>query len=227
MTDWSDRSRPLPRLHLVTDDLVLAGAGFLASAEALLRAGGPGVALHLRGPTTDGRRLFEMAAPLRDAAGASGSLLLVNDRIDVALAARADGVQLGARSLSPRQARPLLGPGARIGVSIRGAGEPVAAGAGVRRLEDSAGADFIVVGTLYESSSHPGRPGTGPGGLTAIAGKGLPVIGIGGITAERVASVLGAGAHGVAVISAIWEAARPLDELSRFLKALEERNGSD
>ncbi|MDT8342467.1 MAG: thiamine phosphate synthase, partial [Longimicrobiales bacterium] len=91
----------VPPLHLVTDDAVLARPGFRGAAEAALEAGGARVALHLRGPGTNGGPLYRLAVALVPAARAAGALLLVNDRVDVAACAGADGVQLGRRSLPP------------------------------------------------------------------------------------------------------------------------------
>ena len=212
MTAWTDAERALPRLHLVTDDRVLAGAGFVATARALLSAGGKRVAFHLRGPATAGGRLYELASSLRDAARASGSLLLVNDRVDVALASGADGVQLGLHGLVPADARLLLGAGAFIGASVH-------AGAEAREAFGE-GVDFVLAGTLYESLSHPGRPPTGLAWLARIGSAAGRVIGIGGITPPRVAPVLESGAYGVAVLSAVWMAPRPADSLNLFMKAL-------
>jgi thiamine-phosphate pyrophosphorylase len=211
VTAWPDTERALPRLHLVTDDRVLAEEGFVPTARALLSAGGSGVAFHLRGPATAGGRLYELASSLTDAARASGSLLIVNDRVDVALASGADGVQLGRHGLALASARLLLGAGALIGASVHADTEA--------REAFGERADFVLAGTLYESRSHPGRPPTGLAWLARIGASGR-VIGIGGITPARVAPVLESGAYGVAVLSAVWRAPRPADALRLFMKAL-------
>ena len=208
--------RTLPRLHLVTDERIVRGAAFLRTSEALLHAGGERVALHLRAPGLPGRELFELAADLSEAARSAGASLLVNDRVDVALAVGADGVQLGSRGLSLADARLLLGSGPWLGVSVHSAAEGRAA---LQR-----GADFVVAGTLFASASHPGRAGQGVEWLHSITGGGGRVIGIGGITLERVAAVAQA-AHGIAVIRAVWHAARPVDALRHFMDALHERDG--
>ncbi|HUH12715.1 MAG TPA: thiamine phosphate synthase, partial [Longimicrobiales bacterium] len=91
---------PLPRLHLVTNDAVLAARAFPERARAVLARLGARVALHLRGHRAAGRTLFDLAASLAGAARESGALLFVNDRLDIALAAGAAGAQLGRRSLS-------------------------------------------------------------------------------------------------------------------------------
>jgi thiamine-phosphate diphosphorylase len=212
------RSRLLPRLHLVTDDRVARGVDFFATAGELLEAGGERVALHLRAPGAGGRWLFETASALRPLARRTGSLLIVNDRVDVALACGADGVQLGRRSLSVEDARPLMGGDLRIGASVHTAAEAEEA--------LGQGADFVLAGTLYASVSHPGRSGTGPGWIGRIEGGGGRVIGIGGVTVNRVGELLTVGAHGAAVVSGVWNAERPRDALLRYLEALYDRKGN-
>src|SRR5690606_27223636 len=108
----------LPRLHLVTDDVVLADRAFPELLERVLDGCGAVAALHLRGHHTAAARLTSIGDAAAAAALRHGAWLLVNDRIDVARAVRANGVMLGARSLGPADARALLGAGARIGASV-------------------------------------------------------------------------------------------------------------
>jgi thiamine-phosphate pyrophosphorylase len=188
----------LPALHVITDDAVLARPGFIDTARALLGLAGPDVALHVRGPGTAARALLARTAALVPEARRAGALLLVNDRIDVALAADADGVQLGERSLGVRDARRLVG-GRWIGRSVHDAA------AAVRAVAD--GTDFLVLGTIYATPSHVGRPGAGPDAVRAVVARvHRPVLAIGGITPDRVAAVVAAGAAGVAVQRAVWDA---------------------
>lgn len=207
----SNRER-IPPLHLVSDDETLGGAGFAALAERLLRAGGAEVVVQLRAPSAPARPLLALARRLAPVAAAAGARLLVNDRVDVALASGADGVHLGARGMPIPEARRLLGPERWIGASVHSAAEAVAAA--------REGADYLIAGTLFPTPSHPGRPGSGTEWLTALAGIGVPVIGIGGITPARVGAVRAAGAGGVAVLRGVWQAARPLDALASYLEAL-------
>lgn len=189
----------LPRLHIVTDDGTLAAAGFAERAEEVLAAGSVDVALHLRGHGTAAAPLYALAERLSAAALRAGAWLIVNDRIDVALAVRANGVQLGVAAMPVADARTLLGAGPRIGFSAH---HPARA---VEAVTD--GADFIVLGTIFESESHPGRPGAGTALLRdCVERVGAPVIGIGGMRAERVAAVAEAGGWGVAVLRGIWAA---------------------
>jgi thiamine-phosphate diphosphorylase len=199
---------PLPPLHVVTDDAVIGAENFLARAGAILRVGGERLALHLRGPGTGGKLLFEHARALVPLARQAGAVLLVNDRLDVALAADAHGAQVGAHGIRVREARRLLGPERLLGASVHSAAEAVAAGGG---------ADFLLVGTLFPTPSHLGRAGAGPELLRELADVGLPLVGIGGITAERLPQLRRAGAAGAAVLRAVWAADDPGTAVERLL----------
>lgn len=202
-----------PILHIVTTDSILLRADFQDTASAVLRAGGPEVALHLRGPSMDGRFLLEVGRDLLLGARVVGARLVVNDRIDVAGCLGADGVQLRQGSLPVDLARRLLGS-AYFGVSVHDAEEARAARS----------ADWLMVGSIFATHSHPGET---PGGLelldrVAEAAPGVPLVGIGGVTPERVASLRHRGAAGVGVIRGIWEDPSPPDAVGRYLRAWEE-----
>jgi len=204
---------PLPRLHVVTDDRVLAREGWTRAAAGVLAAGGAALALHVRGPRTGGATLFELARALLPEARGSGALLIVNDRVDVALVAGTDGAHLGRRSLPVREARSLLGH-AWLGASVH---EPEAAGP-VR----SEGADYAFLGTMFRTPTHPDATGLGPDALARAAGGavGFPVLAIGGIGPRRVGAVRAAGAYGVAVVSGVWDAGDPASAVARYLEEL-------
>jgi thiamine-phosphate diphosphorylase len=202
----------LPRLHLVTNDQLLAHHRFLPTARALLALEGPegeGVALHLRGPRTSPRELLRLGRAILSEA--PSGLLLVNDRVDVAraLALAAPGrvgIHLPGRALPPSAVRaPALGPGWRglLGRSAHLGGAEAGPKPHERRH-----LHYLFLGTLYATPSHPGRPGAGPEALArwlAEAAPVPPVVAIGGITPERVAPVLEAGAWGVAVLRGAWD----------------------
>lgn len=203
---------PLPRLHFVTDDAVLADPSFTDVAERVLETCGAGVALHIRGRVTSGAHLHALAERLRRAAVGSGAWLLVNDRIDIAMAVRANGVQLGSRSLSVSDARALLGDAACIGRSTHGVQDAARA--------QSDGADFVLLGTIYDSASHPGQPAAGTGLVRdAVERTTLPVIAIGGIMPDRIAKIAGAGAYGAAVLGGVWRAADPPAAAAAYTQA--------
>lgn len=201
----------VPRLHLVMDDRVAAEPGFLDVAARLMEIGGPRLAVHLRAPEASGAKLFHWGEALVEAAGGTGALVLVNDRADVALATGADGVQLPGRGLPFEAARRLLGEGALIGGSVHSAEEAAAA---------QPGADFLLVGTVFASASHPGRAPAGTALLSELAPLGVPMVAIGGMTPARVPGVLAAGAHGVAVLGAVWHAPDPARAVRELLELL-------
>ena len=213
----SELRQRLPRLHLITDGETLRRPAFARRAAELLREGGPTVALHLRGRDVPARTLVETAEALLPVAAGTGSLLLVNDRVDVVLACAAQGVQLGGRGMPIAAARGLLGPGALVGASVHSAEEG--------RRARAEGADFLLAGTLFRTPSHPGRPGAGTAWLRPLAARGVPVVGIGGITPERVEEVVAAGAFGVAVLRGVWDAERPIESLRAYQRALEKGRG--
>lgn len=203
----------IPRLHLVTDDRILARADFIPRAERLIFAGGEALAFHLRGPNSHGAELYRLASELRPLTAQAGTTFLVNDRVDLALALEADGVHLGRRSLPPSVARSLLNEGALIGASVHGVSEA--------REAVGDGADFLFVGTIFPTPSHPGIDGAGPGLIQEVRSTlPGPLVAIGGITLDAVGELLEAGAYGVAVMSGIWDAEEPEDSLKGYLRAL-------
>lgn len=184
----------LPVVHLITDRALEPDA--VARAAAALAGIPPGrVAVHLREKDLGGAALLALARALAAACHARGQLLLVNDRLDVALAAGADGVHLPSAGVPPSDARRLLGAGAIVGVSCHSPDD-------VRRARDG-GATYATFGPVYDTPSK--RRFGAPVGLAALrdaARFGLPLVALGGVTAKRVPEVLAAGAAGVAVIRA-------------------------
>lgn len=135
------------------------------------------------------------------------ALLIINERADVAVAAAADGVQLGEEALPLASVRQIVGPQALIGRSVHSSDGALQA--------QAEGASFLVVGTMYATGSHPGAQPSGPGLVQQISQNleqqpvPLPLIGIGGITAANLKAVIEAGASGVAVISSILASQDP------------------
>lgn len=191
--------RPLPRLHAVTDAAVLAAADFGVRAAAIAAAGA-GVALHARDHAAGGAALARAAARLAALARPPEAAVFVNGRPDVAAAVHAQGVQLAGGDLSPADARRVFAAG-WIGRSVHDEEEAARA--------VGEGADFLLVGNVYETASHPGRPGAGLGLVRRSVALGRPVIAIGGIDARRAREVREAGAYGVAAITALWWADDP------------------
>lgn len=157
--------------------------------------------VQLREKDLPGRRLSDLAMRL-SAVMTRETLLLINERIDVAAATLAHGVQLGEEALSTHSARAILGNDVLVGRSVHSVN-----GAKVAERE---GADFLLVGTMFASSTHPGEEPSGPALVTSISSAcSLPIIGIGGINETNAASIIEAGARGVAVISSILTSSDP------------------
>lgn len=203
----------IPRLHLITDDRVLASPRFGQAAGEALEAGGARIAIHLRGPGTSGRELWKVGTALREPVREAGARLLVNDRLDLARLLETDGVQLPESSFPVGLARRLLPAGVLVGRSVHG---PEA-------FEPDGRPDFLLVGTLFPTPSHPGRAGAGPERIEEVrrASPDVPAVGIGGINPDRVPAVTGAGGHGVAVLRAVWEHPHPGRVVEAFLAELE------
>jgi thiamine-phosphate pyrophosphorylase len=171
-------------------------------------------AVQLREKDLEARELLALADTLRAATRRHGARLIVNDRADVALAARADGVQRTHASLPVSALRAITPAGFLVGASVHAEAEA--------RDAAAQGADFIVFGPVYDTPSKRRHgPPQGLAALEAVArAVDRPVLAVGGLTPERVAEALAAGAAGVAVIGAIYGAARPADATKAFLDAL-------
>ncbi len=184
----------------------------LAAVEAAAANGIDWV--QVRDHTASARELYDLARAVLAVARPRGVRVAVNDRIDVALAVTADGVQLGRRSL-PLPVVRAIAPELSIGASVHNVTEASAA--------ERAGAAWLTFGHVFPTTSHPNEPAPGLSELERIVrATRLPVVAIGGIAPDRIASVLEAGAAGVAVISAILDApdpARATAELRRRLAA--------
>ena len=200
---------PLARLHAITDERIARRPDLAEIARQLAAGGGAELAFHARGRDLSGLEHLDLANRL---SVHPPTRLFVNDRLDVALAAGATGVQLGHASLDPADAR-RLNPHWWIGRSVHDLREAEAAHAG--------GADYLLVGPVFPTATHPDRPPLGRGRLREIVALGLPVIAIGGVTPARVPELTRELAiHGVAAIRALWQAADPADAARRMLEEL-------
>jgi thiamine-phosphate pyrophosphorylase len=188
------------------------GPAALAAVGAAVAAGAPVVQVRAKGSTD--RELYAFARAVVEICAAAGATCLVNDRVDVALAAGADGTHLGADDLPLAAARRVAGPGHLLGGTAR---DPARA-----RLLVAEGADYLGVGPAWPTATKTGLPDAlGPAGVRAVAmAVDVPVIAIGGVTAERVADLLAAGAAGVAVVGAVSAAPDPGAATRDLLRAL-------
>jgi thiamine-phosphate pyrophosphorylase len=203
-------------LYLVTDRHQTAGRDLAGVVEQALRGGVR--AVHLREKDLETRDLYRLAEALLPLTRAAGAALLINDRIDVALAVNADGAHLTRKSLPLPEARALLGGTKLLGVSCHSLADVREAGEG--------GADFVVLGPIYATPSKvPYGPPLTPAVLREARAIGVPVLAIGGIKAARVPEVMAAGAAGIAVISAVMAAADPAVAARELLEAVSRARG--
>jgi thiamine-phosphate pyrophosphorylase len=217
-------SADLPVLHAVTSDDVLARGDAVASAIAIMQAGGSRVAVHLRSATLSARAMTRLAQHLAPEQAATGARLVINDRVDLAMAVGAWGVQLTTRSVRPGDAR-RIAPALVVGASVHAVTDAVVA--------ERDGAAWVVAGHVYATPTHEGAAGRGEAFVREVCAKvALPVVAIGGITPQRVGALLAAGAQGIAAIRGVWgdsasAAARACaDYLSAYDVALD-RRGDD
>ncbi len=186
------------RLLVVTDEPLRPGRDLVETVRAALR-GGAG-SIQLRAKTAGAREQVEIARALLAETRAAGALLFVNDRVDVALAAGADGAHVGDDDLPLAPARAISPPGFLLGRSAETA--EIAAEA------EREGADYVGVGPVYATASK--ADAGSPVGIerirAVVSAVGIPVVGIGGIDAANAGAVARAGAAGVAVIRAVMHA---------------------
>jgi thiamine-phosphate pyrophosphorylase len=210
----------IARLHLITPETL--DPSVLARTKLALAAGAPWVQVRTK-QGTDQARLAQIAA-VQSAAAAHGATCIVNDRADLALAGDTAGVHLGLDDLPVHAARSLLGPDAIVGATCRD-------GDDARRAVDE-GASYLGVGPVWTTRTKAGLPEPiGLDGLSRVVdavadrrghlGRPVPVIAISGITRARVPAVLDAGAHGVAVVAAIYDAEDIAGATRSLLAALE------
>lgn len=187
--------RPGFKLYLITDRTQTRGRPLDAAVREALEGGVR--AVQLRERDLPARELLEWARRLRVLTREFGAKLFINDRLDICLAAGADGIHLRSDSLPTSVVRRLAGPHLLIGRSTHGAEEVAEA--------ENEGADFVVLGPIYDTPSK--RSYGSALGLEelrrAVSGSGLPVFALGGIRAERIDEVYRNGAGGVATVSGL------------------------
>jgi thiamine-phosphate pyrophosphorylase len=202
--------------YLVTEDALAAAGGTPSVVEAAI-AGGVDM-VQLREKERTARERYSIGREVRAICAAAGVPMIVNDRIDLAMALEADGVHLGADDVPVTVARELLGPDAIVGRSVDGADAAAAAAAD--------GADYVGVGAVYETQTKAvsdAQQAVGPDRIAAIATQvAIPIVGIGGITPDSAGAVIDAGAAGVAVVSAIMADPDPQAATRRLQAAVAE-----
>ena len=192
--------RPLPRLLAFTDDRI-ATLDDLDARAAAIAAAGPAAALIARRPNGTADQLAELARRLVSLSHPSMASVLVTGRADVALAVEAQGVILREGDLSVADVRALTH--GRLWC-LRSVHSEIEADAAI-----AAGADALVVGTIWPTPSHPARTPSGPELLARISARGVRCFAIGGVSPVRAREARDAGAWGVAAIRALWDDADP------------------
>ena len=206
------RAAPDLRLIVITDAVLATPRSVVDVVAAALRAGAP--AIQLRMKDTPARELLDAARVLLERTRAAGALLFVNDRVDVALAAGADGVHLGPDDLPVAAVRSAVPPGFLIGYSTDDAARAARA--------ERDGADYVGCGAVFGTTSKDvGGEAIGTDRLDQVArAVRIPVVGIGGIGTGNVAQVARTAAAGIAVIGAVMSAPDPGSATRTLLEAM-------
>ena len=179
---------------MVTPPVIVAGFEHIVSrVDAAVRAGVDLV--QVRQPDAEGRALFNLVCRCVEVARGTRTRIVVNDRLDVALAAKADGVHLRASSMMASRVREVTGAGFLVGRSVHNAREAAS-------VVREGGLDYLVFGTTFPTDSKPGREAAGIGALAeVVVSVSVPVLAIGGVTLDRIADLPTTGAAGFAAIS--------------------------
>jgi thiamine-phosphate diphosphorylase len=210
------KALPNPMIMLVTDserrhDRASQGAEWVDDVVREATLGGVNV-VQLRDKKLSHADLIRLGLHVRDAIGGR-ALFFVNSDADAAVALNADGIHLPDDGSSPARVRTRIGEARLFSCAVHSPNAAIAAERG--------GADFVVAGAVFDSVSHPGVTPLGLDGLAAIATSvEIPVVAIGGITADNAASVMRAGAAGVAVIGAIFDSDDPRQAAAQLRDAV-------
>ena len=195
-------------IYLLTDDACLKGRPLLACVEQALQGGV--TLVQYRSKFKDGGPMYEEALTLKALCDSYNVPLIINDRVDVALAVGAAGVHVGQDDLPCSVVRNLVGADFIIGVSAHNPAEAL------RAIAD--GADYLGCGAVFGTATKPGVAKLGLANLQAIHSVAtIPMVGIGGVNASNYAEVLATGANGAAIISGILAAEDIKTEVGKFV----------
>ena len=199
-------------LYVITDRAIGKERPLDELVAAAIRGGA--TMIQFREKTWTARRQVEVGRRLLAITRPAGVPLIINDRVDVALALDADGVHLGPDDLPVADARRIVGPEKIIGASAATAAEAVRA--------ETDGADYVGVGSIFATTSKPDAgDAIGPEALSQIrAAISIPIVAVGGITHANAAEAIRAGAHRVAAISAVMGASDVREAARRLAKAI-------
>lgn len=201
-------------LYAILDPSVARGRDLPDLLEAVL--GGGCRLVQLREKTLPLTELLPLARLVAQRCREVGALFIVNDRADLALAVGADGLHVGQDDLPARRARDVLRPGMILGVSTHDREQA--------RRAVADGADYVAIGSIFPTTTKAGFQLVGPDLIRRVRGDvPVPLVGIGGITADNAEAVLAAGADAVAVISALCAAPDPEAATRAFLERIGQR----
>jgi thiamine-phosphate pyrophosphorylase len=202
-----DKIQRLHGLYVIIDTAALRGRNHLDVAGQAIRGGAK--VMQLRDKVHSRKELLPIAQGLKDLCAGQGTLFIVNDYLDVALAVEADGLHVGQDDLPVKTARRLLPIDKILGCSARTADKAM--------MAQSEGADYVAIGAMYPTASREAAEVVGPARLKQVRqAVTLPLVAIGGINKDNLSAVLAAGADAVAVISAVL-GADDVAEASRIL----------
>ena len=199
-------------LYLVTDERLAGARGVVEAVRAAVEGGVTMV--QLRSPYDKGRQQMATALALLEFLRPRGIPLIINDRVDLALAVDADGVHVGQNDLPVSIVREMIGPDRILGLSISSPAELAAS--------DLSIVDYVGLGPIFPTATKANAaPAIGFDGLKALAAAiPLPAVAIGGLKAEHVEPVLASGAAGLAIVSAIIAADDPAASAAAFSAAI-------
>ena len=207
-----DKIKHIPGLYAIIDTQALKGRSHIEVASQIIRGGAK--TIQLRDKLLSKKELLPIAQQLKNLCAEHNVLFIVNDYLDIALAADADGLHLGQNDLPTKVARKLLPIDKILGCSTTTVDQAVTA--------ESDGADYIAVGSIYPTTSKETAKVIGLEGLRQIRqAVALPLVAIGGITKDNAAEVIATGASSVAVISAILQAGSPEEAARQIVARLE------
>jgi len=205
-------------LYLVLDPMLCAGIGMVETAQAA--AAGGATMIQLRDKLADTRAMIEMGRTLKRALAGTRTLLIINDDVEAARAVEADGVHVGQSDMAARAARQRVGNRMILGVSVETIDRA--------RAVDTSIASYVGAGPVFATQTKPDHePPIGFDGLRKIVeASALPIVAIGGLKAEHAEGCFAAGAHGLAVVSAICGTPDPeaaTRDLARAIAAAKEK----
>lgn len=189
------------RLYLVTDREILKGRDLLQAVEEALSGGV--TLVQLREKDASSREFYQLAVSMKNLTAEYGVPLIINDRLDIALAVEADGIHIGQEDLPLPVVRRLLGPDKIIGYSVSNIEEAC--------YGEKHGADYLGAGPVFATATKKvSTPTLGSAGLKRIKEMvSIPVVGIGGINLENIKEIRSTGVDGVSIVSGILGSDRP------------------